>query len=123
MFTCLVIKCRVLPWSQAPVGVVTSDVNRELKDKQRRQKARRQLLSLNKKKREEKIACLLDELGRLYDLRTQQHSLDIEEYQLLLEEEGYQSDEVGVAGVGGMRVVETNMNPLLSGSSQMVCSD
>ena len=83
------------------MGVVSSDIGRELKEKQRRQKARHQLLSLNKKKREEKISSLLEELGRLFDLRTQQHSLDMEEYQLLLEEEGYQSDEVGVAGGGG----------------------
>jgi len=69
-------------------------LSRELKDKQRRHKARQQLLKLNKKKREEKIASLLGELGRLFDLRTQQNSMDSEEYQLLLEEAGHQSDEV-----------------------------
>ncbi len=80
---------------KASLGPVVSDVSRELKDKQRRQKARQQLLKLNKKKREEKIASLLGELGRLFELRTQQNSMDSEEYQLLLEEAGHQSDEVG----------------------------
>lgn len=71
-----------------------SDAGRELKDKQRRQKARQQLLRLNQKKREEKIASLLGELSLLLELRDQQSSVDPEEYQLLLEDAGHQSDEV-----------------------------
>ena len=71
-----------------------SDVSRELKDKQRREKARQQLLRLNKRKREEKIAALLQELSQHLELRAQQDALDPEEYQLLLEDSGHDTDEV-----------------------------
>ena len=77
------------------MGPAVSDMGKELKDKQRRQKARQQLLRLNKKKREEKIAGLLGELSQLLELREQQGCVDPEDYQLLLEEAGHHSDEVG----------------------------
>ena len=76
------------------VGAVVTDVSRELKDKQRRQRARQQLLKLNKKKREEKIASLLKELGQHLEVKSQQGTMDPEEYQLLLEDNGHDSEEV-----------------------------
>lgn len=71
-----------------------TDASREAKDKQRREKARQQLLKLNKQKREDKIAALLRELNQHVTLRAQQESCDFEEYQLLLEEAGHESEEV-----------------------------
>ena len=70
------------------------DVSWEVKDKQRRQRARQQLLKLNKRKREVKIADLLKQLSQHLELRAQQENVDIEEYQLLLEDAGHDSDEV-----------------------------
>ena len=72
------------------------DASREAKDKQRREKARKQLLKLNKIKREEKIATLLTQRNRHIALQAQQESCDAEEYQLLLEEAGHESEEVCV---------------------------
>ncbi len=73
---------------------MVTDLSRELKDKQRRQKAREQLLKLNKRKREAKIAGLLKELSQHFELRGVEGNVDPEEYQLLLEEAGYNSEEV-----------------------------
>ena len=40
---------------QAAAGSALTDVSREVRDKQRRQRAREQLLKLNQKRREEKV--------------------------------------------------------------------
>ena len=40
---------------QAAAGSTLTDVSREVRDKQRRQRAREQLLKLNQKRREEKV--------------------------------------------------------------------
>ena len=40
---------------QAAAGSTLPDVSREVRDKQRRQRAREQLLKLNQKRREEKV--------------------------------------------------------------------
>ena len=71
-----------------------TDVSREAKDRQRRERARQQLLKLNKRRREEKIAGLLRELNQLLELQRQREALDLEEYVLLLEEAGHDSEEV-----------------------------
>ena len=42
---------------QAAAGSTLTDVSREVRDKQRRQRAREQLLKLNQKRREEKVGC------------------------------------------------------------------
>ena len=77
----------------ASVSLVT-DAAREAKDKQRRERARQQLLKLNRKKREEKIAGLLRDLSQHSELLSQQECTDPEEFQLMLEEAGYDSEEV-----------------------------
>lgn len=82
-------------------GSVIPDVSREAKDKQRREKARQQLLKLNKKRREEKIAGLLRVLNQHLQLRAQQESCDPDDYQLMLEEAGHDSEEVSEEGVKG----------------------
>ena len=76
---------------QSAVGSAVLDASREAKDKQRREKARQQLLKLNKQKREDKIANLLRQLNQHIALQTQQESCDLEEYQVLLEEAGHES--------------------------------
>lgn len=79
---------------QSAVGSVVTDVSREAKDKQRRERARQQLLKLNKKKREDKIASLLTELNQHLELQGQRETFDLEEYLLMLEEAGHDSEEV-----------------------------
>lgn len=74
-------------------------MSREAKDKQRRERARQQLLKLNKKKREDKIAGLLRELNQHLELQRQRESFDLEEYLLMLEEAGHDSEEVGTTGL------------------------
>lgn len=73
---------------------MVTDVSREAKERQRRERARQQLLKLNKKKREDKIAGLSQELNQHLELQRQRDSLDIEEYLLTLEEAGHDSEEV-----------------------------
>ena len=84
---------------QAAVGGVVADAAREAKDQQRRERARQQLLKLNKQKREDKIAGLLKELNQHIGLQAQHDSCDGEEYQMLLEEAGHESEEVSRDGV------------------------
>ncbi len=72
---------------------------KEAKDRQRRERARQQLLKLNKQKREDKIAHLLKELNQHMTLQAQQESCDFEEYLVLLEEAGHESEEVSEGGV------------------------
>lgn len=79
---------------KSAVGPVVTDVSWEAKDKQRRERARQQLLKLNKKKREDKIASLLRELNQHQVLLAQKETSDIEEYLLMLEEAGHDSEEV-----------------------------
>ncbi len=73
---------------------MVTDAAREAKDKQRRERARQQLLKLNKKKREEKIAGLLKELSQQSELLSQRELVDPEEFMLMLEEAGHDSEEV-----------------------------
>lgn len=76
---------------------MVTDAAREAKDKQRRERARQQLLKLNRKKREDKIASLLKELSQYSELLNQRDLMDPEEFQLMLEEAGHDSEEVGGA--------------------------
>ena len=78
---------------------MVTDAAREAKDKQRRERARQQLLKLNRKKREDKIASLLKELSQYSELLNQRDLMDLEEFQLMLEEAGHDSEEVGRANV------------------------
>ena len=75
---------------------MVTDVAREAKEKQRRERARQQLLKLNRKKREDKIASLLKELSQHSELLGQRELADPEEFQLMLEEAGHDSEEVGI---------------------------
>ena len=70
------------------------DASRELKEKQRKKKAREQLLKWNQKKREEKIATYMLQLEQLLQLQQAQETVDPEEFQLMLEESGYDTVEV-----------------------------
>lgn len=88
------------------MGSVVTDVSREAKDKQRRERARQQLLKLNKKKREDKIATLLKELNQHLELQRQREAFDLEEYLLMLEEAGHDSEEVWHS----LEVVLANIN-------------
>ena len=69
------------------------EVSKELKDKQRRQRAREQLLKVNQKKKEEKIAAHQNELDGLLQLLEHQTTFDPEEYQMMLEDAGFDSSE------------------------------
>lgn len=53
-----------------------------------------QLLKLNQRKREEKIAGYLEQLERLAHLQQLQESEDVEDFQIIIEEAGYESVEV-----------------------------
>ena len=81
---------------KASSGSVVSDVSREVKDRQRKQKAREQLLKLNQRKREEKIAGYQEQLERLAHFTQLQETEDSEDFQLIIEEAGYDSVEVCV---------------------------
>lgn len=69
------------------------EVSKELKDKQRKQRARDQLLRVNQKKKEEKIADYQNKLDDLSQLFKSQLTVDPEEYQLMLEESGLDTVE------------------------------
>lgn len=69
------------------------EVSKELKDKQRKQRARDQLLRVNQKKKEEKIADYQNKLVDLSQLFKSQLTVDPEEYQLMLEESGLDTVE------------------------------
>ena len=71
-----------------------SDVSREVKDRQRKQRARMQLLKLNQRKREEKIAGYQEQLERLAHLQQLQETEDAEDFQIIVEEAGHESVEV-----------------------------
>ena len=84
---------------QTPGSSVVSDVSREVKERQRKQRAREQLLKLNQRKREEKIASYQDQLERLAHLQQLQETEDAEDFQLIIEEAGYETAEVNaIAG-------------------------
>ncbi|KAL5467704.1 hypothetical protein EMCRGX_G031967 [Ephydatia muelleri] len=73
-----------LPFTQ---GAVLSDtLAKEEKDKIRKQKAREQLLKLNQRKREERIAELQADVERLANLQQLQDELDADEFLGVLEE-------------------------------------
>ena len=76
------------------------EVSKELKDKQRRQRAREQLLRVNQKKKEEKIAAYQNELDGLLQLLEYQTTFDPEEYQMMLEDGGFDSLEELQKAVG-----------------------
>ena len=84
---------------QATSGSVVSDVSREVKERQRKQRAREQLLKLNQRKREEKIASYQEQLERLSHLQQLQETEDAEDFQLIIEEAGYDSTEVREHGL------------------------
>ena len=79
---------------QAAAGSVVSDVSREVKERQRKQRAREQLLKLNQRKREEKIASYQEQLERLAHYQQLQETEDAEDFQLIIEEAGYESADV-----------------------------
>ncbi len=72
---------------------VPCPVDNVAKDAQRRQRAREQLLRVNQRKKEEKIATLTTKLTVLTQQLESQFTFDPDEYQLLLEEGGFSSVE------------------------------
>ena len=85
----------IISTSKTAGGSIVSDVSREVKDRQRKQRARMQLLKLNQRKREEKIAGYQEQLERLAHLQQLQETEDAEDFQIIVEEAGYESVEVG----------------------------
>ena len=55
-----------------------------------------QLLKLNQRKREEKIASYQEQLERLAHLQQLQETEDAEDFQIIVEEARYESVEVGI---------------------------
>ena len=102
---------QVPPLSQAS-SLLVDPLSRGMKERQKKQKAREQLLKLNQKKKEEKVLvssrscvdsqwhCCIFQIGSyeaqlegLLMLQQQQELVDPEEYQLILEEAGFTSHE------------------------------
>ncbi len=78
-------------------------VDNAARDAQRRQRAREQLLRVNQRKKEDKIATLTTKLTMLTQQLEAQLTFDPDEYQLLLEEGGFSSVEELESEVAAVR--------------------
>jgi actin-related protein 5 len=88
------VRLAQLPYSPSLATPLLMDAaGREARDRQRRERAREQLLKVNQRKREEKIAEFEEELERLLAVQTEREQLDAEEYSLLLEQAGFPTHE------------------------------
>lgn len=110
------IRVAQLPYSPSLATPLLVDAaGKETRDKQRRERAREQLLKINQRKREEKIAEYEMELEKLLSVQGEREQIDPEEYSLLLEETGFPSHEALVAATQALQTsLETEQQRLAS---------
>ena len=100
----------------------TDTASKEQRDQQRRQRAREQLLRVNQRKKEEKIAAYQIQLNKLTQLLESQSTFDPEEYQLMLEDDGFMSVEDLVRAVGSVRAsLEAEQEKLAGVVKSLAC--